>query len=168
VSVLGLPKGNGPITNMTPEAYAVMWDYLEDKGWSNWTERDVDTLVEALRDTRSTSSTNRPKVDSVLRFLCHGNPHSIVQRLWALTTQRKELDRLTRAEAAVITELVAATGSHSALREGMRLYKLAGRPGKPDFIRLCGKRGPAMTWVERAKHLGVSTPEEAARKFLCP
>ena len=41
-----------------------------------------------------------------------------------------------------------------------------GRPTKSDFAKLCGKRGPAMTWAQRAEHLGVSTPEEAAERFV--
>lgn len=53
----------------------------------------------------------------------------------------------------------------SARTAGLKLFIAAGRPTKSDFIRLCGKRGPAMTWTARAEHLGVATPEEAAQKF---
>jgi hypothetical protein len=63
------------------------------------------------------------------------------------------------------TEIVLTKRAISARSEGVRLYQLAGRPDKATFIRLCGKRGPAMTWTARAEHLGVSTPEEAAEKF---
>jgi hypothetical protein len=35
--------------------------------------------------------------------------------------------------------------------EGIRLFKLAGRPTKEQFILIYGERGPRMTWDERAK-----------------
>jgi hypothetical protein len=35
--------------------------------------------------------------------------------------------------------------------EGIRLFKLAGRPTKEQFVLVYGERGPKMTWVERAK-----------------
>jgi preprotein translocase subunit Sss1 len=38
-----------------------------------------------------------------------------------------------------------------AIAEGTRLFVLAGRPTKAEFIKVYGKRGPAMTWSERAK-----------------
>ena len=39
----------------------------------------------------------------------------------------------------------------SARSEGIRLFKLAGRPTKEQFILVYGERGPRMTWDERAK-----------------
>ncbi len=38
----------------------------------------------------------------------------------------------------------------SARSEGIRLFKLAGRPTKEQFIRVYGERGPKMTWDQRA------------------
>ena len=35
--------------------------------------------------------------------------------------------------------------------EGIRLFKLAGRPTKAQFVLVYGERGPRMTWDERAK-----------------
>jgi hypothetical protein len=43
--------------------------------------------------------------------------------------------------------------------EGIRLFALAGRPTKEQFVRVYGERGPKMTWDERTK-AGVS-----ARQF---
>jgi hypothetical protein len=43
--------------------------------------------------------------------------------------------------------------------EGLRLFKLAGRPTKEQFILVYGKNGPKMTWDQRAA-AGVS-----AKKF---
>jgi hypothetical protein len=34
--------------------------------------------------------------------------------------------------------------------EGMRLFKLAGRPTKEQFLLVYGERGPTMTWGQRA------------------
>ena len=42
-----------------------------------------------------------------------------------------------------------AAGSNRA--EGIRLFKLAGRPTKEQFVLVYGERGPRMTWDERAK-----------------
>jgi hypothetical protein len=38
-----------------------------------------------------------------------------------------------------------------ARAEGLRLYKLAGRPTKAQFIKVYGKRGHLMTWDQRAE-----------------
>lgn len=34
--------------------------------------------------------------------------------------------------------------------EGIRLFKIAGRPTKEQFVLVYGERGPKMTWDERA------------------
>jgi len=34
--------------------------------------------------------------------------------------------------------------------EGIRLFKLAGRPTKEQFVLVYGERGPRMTWDQRA------------------
>ena len=38
----------------------------------------------------------------------------------------------------------AAAGANRS--EGIRLFQLAGRPTKEQFIRVYGERGPKMTW----------------------
>ena len=37
------------------------------------------------------------------------------------------------------------------IAEGTRLYAVAGRPTKADFVRVYGPKGPNMTWAQRAK-----------------
>jgi hypothetical protein len=37
-----------------------------------------------------------------------------------------------------------------AIAEGTRLFALAGRPTKAQFIKVYGPRGPQMTWAQRA------------------
>jgi hypothetical protein len=43
------------------------------------------------------------------------------------------------------------TSAGKARAEGIRLFKLAGRPTEEQFILVYGERGPKMTWGERAK-----------------
>jgi hypothetical protein len=38
-----------------------------------------------------------------------------------------------------------------AIAEGTRLFALAGRPTKAQFVKVYGPKGPKMTWAERAK-----------------
>ena len=49
--------------------------------------------------------------------------------------------------------------------EGLRLYKLAGRPSKKDFIAVFGPKGVAWTWEARAKAVGLASAEDVASKF---
>jgi hypothetical protein len=37
------------------------------------------------------------------------------------------------------------------IAEGTRLFALAGRPTKSQFIKVYGPQGPKMTWEQRAK-----------------
>lgn len=37
-----------------------------------------------------------------------------------------------------------------ARAEGLRLFKVAGRPTKQEVILVYGKKGPVMTWAQRA------------------
>jgi len=43
-----------------------------------------------------------------------------------------------------------ATAAGASRAEGIRLFKLAGRPTKEQFVLVYGERGPKMTWDERA------------------
>jgi hypothetical protein len=48
---------------------------------------------------------------------------------------------------------------------GVRLYILAGKPKKSDFVKVFGKQGPAWTWEARAKAVGLASAEECAASF---
>ena len=37
-----------------------------------------------------------------------------------------------------------------AIAEGTRLFALAGRPTKAQFVKVYGPKGPTMTWAQRA------------------
>ena len=52
-----------------------------------------------------------------------------------------------------------------ARAEGLRLYTLAGKPKKSEFVKVFGKSGPAWTWEARAKAVGLASAEECAAKF---
>jgi len=51
-----------------------------------------------------------------------------------------------------------ANAAGKSRAEGIRLFKLAGRPTREQFILVFGERGPKMTWDERAK-AGVSAKQ---------
>jgi hypothetical protein len=44
-----------------------------------------------------------------------------------------------------------STSAGRSRAEGIRLFALAGRPSKQDFIKVYGPNGPKMTWDLRAK-----------------
>jgi len=48
-------------------------------------------------------------------------------------------------------------------REGIRLFKLAGRPSTEQFVLVYGERGPRMTWAERTK---AGVPAEKFQQAL--
>jgi hypothetical protein len=46
---------------------------------------------------------------------------------------------------------VRSKPARSHVVEGIRMFTLAGRPTKADFIKVYGPKGPSMTWAQRAK-----------------
>ncbi len=46
---------------------------------------------------------------------------------------------------------VRSKAARAHIAEGTRLFALAGRPTKAQFIKVYGPQGPKMTWVQRAK-----------------
>ena len=57
------------------------------------------------------------------------------------------------------------TSAGKARAEGLRLFKVAGRPTKEQVIHVFGKAGVAWTWVARAKAVGMKSAEEVVRRF---
>ncbi len=41
--------------------------------------------------------------------------------------------------------------ARARIAEGTRLFALAGRPTKTQFVKVYGPMGPKMTWAQRAK-----------------
>jgi hypothetical protein len=46
---------------------------------------------------------------------------------------------------------VRSKAARAHVAEGTRLFALAGRPTKPQFVKVYGPQGPKMTWEQRAK-----------------
>jgi hypothetical protein len=46
---------------------------------------------------------------------------------------------------------VRSKAARASVAEGTRLFTLAGRPTKTQFIKVYGPRRPKMTWEQRAK-----------------
>jgi hypothetical protein len=46
---------------------------------------------------------------------------------------------------------VRSKSARAHIAEGTRLFALAGRPTKAQFVRVYGPNGPKMTWAQRAK-----------------
>ncbi len=57
-----------------------------------------------------------------------------------------------KARRVKATEKIAPhqTSAGKARAEGLRLFKVAGRPTREQLIHVYGERGPAMTWEQRA------------------
>ena len=49
------------------------------------------------------------------------------------------------------SQVTRNSSARASIAEGTRLYALAGRPSKADFIKVYGPQGPKMTWDQRAK-----------------
>jgi hypothetical protein len=46
---------------------------------------------------------------------------------------------------------VRSKAARAHIAEGTRLFALAGRPTKAQFVKVYGPQGPKMTWAQRAK-----------------
>ena len=46
---------------------------------------------------------------------------------------------------------VRSKSARAHIAEGTRLFALAGRPTKAQFVKVYGPMGPKMTWAQRAK-----------------
>jgi hypothetical protein len=57
----------------------------------------------------------------------------------------------TPATEPTATPVTRSKAARASIAEGTRLFALAGRPTKQQFILVYGEKGPRMTWAERAK-----------------
>jgi len=55
--------------------------------------------------------------------------------------------KLAKPKQAQVRSKVA----RAHIAEGTRLFALAGRPAKAQFVKVYGPQGPKMTWEQRAK-----------------
>ena len=65
------------------------------------------------------------------------------------TLKRKSAATQKSRTAKVLSRKSTSAGKSRA--EGIRLFALAGRPSKEDFVKVYGPAGPKMTWEQRAK-----------------
>ena len=62
---------------------------------------------------------------------------------------------------------VRSKAARAHIAEGTRLFALAGRPTKSQFIKVYGPKGPTMTWTQRAaagvdaKHFQAALAEKS-------
>jgi len=61
---------------------------------------------------------------------------------------RKRGSAASTAKPQALKKSISAGKSRA---EGIRLFALAGRPSKEDFVKVYGPAGPRMTWDLRAK-----------------
>jgi hypothetical protein len=77
------------------------------------------------------------------------------------TPKRKSVTAKKSKTAKAISKKSASAGKSRA--EGIRLFALAGRPSKEDFVKVYGPAGPKMTWEQRA---AAGTPAEKFQAAL--
>jgi len=65
------------------------------------------------------------------------------------TLKRKSVTAKKSKPAKAVSKKSASAGKSRA--EGIRLFTLAGRPSKEDFVKVYGPAGPKMTWAQRAE-----------------
>jgi hypothetical protein len=63
----------------------------------------------------------------------------------------KEARAVKKAKKPVKQTQVRSKAARAHIAEGTRLYALAGRPTKAQFVKVYGPNGPKMTWEQRAK-----------------
>jgi hypothetical protein len=62
----------------------------------------------------------------------------------------KKLSKKTKKQAQPKQGAVRSKFARAHIAEGTRLFALAGRPTKAQFVKVYGPKGPKMTWAERA------------------
>ena len=64
------------------------------------------------------------------------------------TKKARAVKKLKKAAKQAQTRSKAA---RAHIAEGTRLFALAGRPTKAQFVKVYGPHGPKMTWAQRAE-----------------
>ena len=58
---------------------------------------------------------------------------------------------VTPAAKSTATPVTRSKVARAHIAEGTRLFALAGRPTKSQFVKVYGTKGPTMTWAQRAE-----------------
>ncbi len=69
----------------------------------------------------------------------------------------------TSATESTATPVTRSKAARAHIAEGTRLFALAGRPTKAQFVKVYGAKGPTMTWAQRAK---TGVPAKKFQKAL--
>ena len=62
----------------------------------------------------------------------------------------KKRQAATKSAPAANSSVARGKAARANIAEGTRLFALAGRPTKAQFVKVYGAKGPAMTWAQRA------------------
>jgi hypothetical protein len=63
----------------------------------------------------------------------------------------KQAGKKSKKPASPKQAQVRSKAARAHIAEGTRLFALAGRPTKAQFVKVYGAKGPTMTWAQRAK-----------------
>ena len=85
------------------------------------------------------------------------------KRIKAVTKPAKKTMAATKSTAATKPSVTRSKAARANISEGTRLYALAGRPTKAQFIKVYGAKGPSMTWEQRA---AAGVPPEKFQEAL--
>ncbi len=69
----------------------------------------------------------------------------------ARKSERSARRSATRSTKPTATSVTRSEAARANIAEGTRLFTLAGRPTKAQFVKVYGPQGPKMTWEQRAK-----------------
>jgi hypothetical protein len=78
----------------------------------------------------------------------------------------KEMNAAIPATQPMPTPVIRSKAARASIAEGTRLFALAGRPTREQFILVYGEKGPRMTWAERAKAGVPAEKFQAALKAM--
>jgi len=73
------------------------------------------------------------------------------KRIKVAAKPAKNTKPATKAAPAANSSVIRSKAARVHIAEGTRLYALAERPTKAQFVKVYGAKGPTMTWVQRAK-----------------
>ena len=68
-----------------------------------------------------------------------------------VATKPVKVRKASTNSAPTAAPITRSSSARASIAEGTRLYALAGRPTKADFIKVYGPSGPRMTWAQRAE-----------------
>jgi hypothetical protein len=63
----------------------------------------------------------------------------------------KKTKATTPATQPTPNPVTRSNAARAHIAEGTRLFALAGRPTKAQFVKVYGAKGPTITWAQRAK-----------------